>query len=62
MNLLKLVDSNTDTKQSLKLDGVDNRPSTAKAPPIVKNHPISKIAVTLEPPMQFRCPTKFRRS
>ena len=39
-----------------KLDGVgpvDNRPSTAEAPPIGKIHPFSKIAVTLEPVMQF---------
>ena len=35
-----------------KLDGVgpiDNRPSTAEAPPIGKIHQFSKIAVTLEP-------------
>ena len=40
----------------MKLDGVgpiDNRPSTAEAPPIGKIHPFSKIAVTLEPVMQF---------
>ena len=35
-----------------KLGGVgpvDNRTSTAEAPPIGKIHPFSKIAVTLEP-------------
>ena len=39
-----------------KLDGVrlvDNRPSTAEAPPIGKIHSFSKIAVTLEPLMGF---------
>ena len=39
-----------------KLDGVgpvDNRPSTAEAPPIGKIHPFSKIAVTLEPVMRL---------
>ena len=48
-----------------KLDGVgpiDNRPSTAEAPPIGKIHPFSKIAVTLEPVMQFGCPSRFRIS
>ena len=37
-----------------KLDGVgpvNNRPFTAKAPPIGKIHPFSKIAVTLDPVM-----------
>ena len=40
------------------LDGVgpvDNRPSTAEAPPIGKIHPFSKMGVTHEPVMQFRC-------
>ena len=40
---------------TVKLDGVgpvDNRPSTAEAPPIGKIHQFSKIAVTLEPVMQ----------
>ena len=41
---------------------VDNRPSTVEAPPIRKIHPFSKIAVTLEPVMQFRCPSRFRIS
>ena len=39
-----------------KLDGVgpvDNRPSTAEASPIGKIQKFSKIAVTLEPVMQF---------
>ena len=39
-----------------KLDGVgpvNNRPSTAEAPPIGKIHPFSKIAVTLEPALRF---------
>ena len=42
-----------------KLDGVgpvDNRPSTAEAPPIGKINPLSKIAVTFKPAMQFGCP------
>ena len=42
-----------------KLDGVgpvDNRPSTAEAPPIGKIHTFSNIAVTLEPVMLFGCP------
>ena len=40
----------------LKLDGVgpiDNRPSTAEAPPIGKIHAFSKIAVTHDPVMQL---------
>ena len=48
-----------------KLDGVgpvDNRPSTAGAPPIGKIHPFSKIAVTSEPVMRFGCPSRFRIS
>ena len=42
-----------------KLDGVgpvDNRSSTGEAPPIGEINPFSKIAVTLESVMQFRCP------
>ena len=31
-------------------------------PPMGKNHPFSKIAVTLEPVMQFGCPSRFRIS
>ena len=49
----------------LKIDGVgpiDNSPSMAKAPQIGKIHPFNKIAVTLEPVMQFQCPLKFRIS
>ena len=38
------------------------RPSTAKAPPIGKIDPFSKIAVTLEPVMRFRFPSRFRIS
>ena len=38
---------------------VDRRPSTAEAPPIQQ---FSKIAATLEPVMQFRCPSRFRIS
>ena len=44
-------------RSNIKLDGVgpvDNRPSTAEAPPIVKIQPVRKIAVTPEPVMQFR--------
>ena len=50
---------------SRKLDGVspvDNRPSTAEAPPIGKIQPFSKIALTLEPALQFWCPLIFRIS
>ena len=32
---------------------VDCRPSSAEAPPIGRIYPFSKIAVTLEPVMQF---------
>ena len=51
--------------QQLKLDGigpVDNRPSTAEAPTIVKIHPFRKIAVILEPIMQFGCPSRLKFS
>ena len=37
---------------------VDRRASTAEAPPIRKIHPFSQIALTLEPVMQFICPSK----
>jgi len=40
----------------MKLDGVgpiDNRPSTAEAPPIGKIHSFSKIAVILDTVMRF---------
>ena len=40
----------------------DPRPSTNEAPPIGKIHPFSKIAVSLEPVMQFVCFTKIRIS
>ena len=45
-----------------KLDGVgpvDNRITTAEAQPICKIHPISKIAITLEPVKQFEYPLRF---
>ena len=49
-----------------KLDGVGppliTDPSTAEAPPIGKIQPFSKIALTLEPVMQFRCPSRLRIS
>ena len=48
------------TKISLLSSPVDCRPSTAEAPPIGKIHPFSKIAVTVEPVMQFGCPSRFR--
>ena len=38
------------------------RPFTAKAPPIGKIHPISKIGVTFESVMQFEYPSRFRIS
>ena len=38
---------------------VDNRPSTAEAPPIGKINPFSKITVTLEQVMQFGCPSRY---
>ena len=41
---------------------VDCRPSPDEAPPIGKIHPFSKIAVTLEPLLQFGCPSRFRVS
>ena len=41
---------------------VDCRPSTAEAPLIGKIHPFIKIDVTLEPVMQFGCPSRFRIS
>ena len=37
-----------------------HRPFTAEAPPIGKIRPLSKIAVTFEPVMQFGCPSRFR--
>ena len=40
----------------------DCRPFTAEAPPIGKILPFIKIAVTLEPEMQFGCPSRFRVS
>ena len=43
----------------MTLDGlgpIDNRPSTAEAPPIGKIHSFSKISVTLDTVMQFKCP------
>ena len=49
----------------MQLDGVgpvDNRPSTVETPPLGKIHPFSRITVTLEPVMQFSCPTRFRIS
>ena len=55
----------TDYPYGIKLDGVghvDNRPSTAEAPPIDKIHPFSKIAVTPEPVMQLRCLSRSRIS
>ena len=45
-----------------KLDGVgpvDNRASTAEAPPIGKINPFSKMAVTFEAVMWFRRPSRF---
>ena len=55
----------TESKSLAKLDSVgpvDNRPYTAEAPPIGKIYPLSKIAVTLEPVVHFRCPSRFRTS
>ena len=40
----------------------DLRPSTAEAPQIGKIHPFNKIALTLDPEMQFGCPSRFRTS
>ena len=39
---------------------IDRRTSAAEAPPIGKIPPFNKIAVTLEPVMQFGCPLRFR--
>ena len=39
---------------------VDRTPSTADAPPLGKIHPFIKIVVTLEPVMQFKCPSRLR--
>ena len=47
-----------------------NKPATQAAgqtipgatPPVGKNHPFIKIAVTFEPIQQFRCPSRFRLS
>ena len=50
---------------SIKLDGVghvDNRPSTGEAPLIGRIHPFIKIAVTLQPVLRFKCPSRFRKS
>ena len=41
---------------------VNHRSSTAEAPQIGKIHLFSKISVTLEPVMQFICPSRFRIS
>ena len=41
---------------------VDRRPSTDEAQPTGKIHPLSKIAVSLEPVMQLECPSRFRIS
>ena len=40
---------------------VDRRPSTDEARPIGKIHPFSKMAITFEPLMGFRCPSGFRK-
>ena len=37
------------TSETRRGSPVDRRPSTAEAPPIVKIHPFSKMAVTFEP-------------
>ena len=39
--------------------GCKRRPNTNATPPIGKIHPFSKIAITFEPVMQFRCPSRF---
>ena len=41
---------------------VDPTPSTAEALPKGKIHPFSKIPFTLEPVVQFGCPSRFRIS
>ena len=41
---------------------VDGKPSVDEAPPIGIIHPVSKIAVTLEPVMRFGCSLIFRIS
>ena len=37
----------------------DRRPSTAEAPPVGKNHPFRKTAITLKPVMHFGCFSRF---
>ena len=49
----KTVKEITAVKKTRRGSSVDNRPSTAEAPPIGKIHPFSKIDVTFEPVMQF---------
>ena len=41
--------------------GCRRRPSPAEAPPIGKIHPFSKMTVTFEPPLEFWCPSGFRK-
>ena len=40
---------------------LDCRPSPAEASPIGQIYPFSKMAVTFEPLMGFRCPSGFRK-
>ena len=55
---------------SLKNDQLRNKPAAQAAgqtlpdatPPVGKINPFSKIAVTIEPIQQFRCPSRFRIS
>ena len=59
------VDQNNYIQNSGKLDRVgpvDRRPSTDEAPPLGKIHLFSKIAVTLEPVMQFGYSLRFEIS
>ena len=42
--------------------GLRRRPFTAEALPIGKIHSFSKLSVTCEPLMRFRCPSGFRIS
>ena len=59
---LQTVSADNRCTETRRSSPVDRRPSTAEAPPIGQTHPFSKIAVTFEPVVQFRCPLRFRIS
>ena len=47
-------------EQARRCSPVDCRPSSDEPPPIGKINSFSKIAITLEPVVPFRCPSRFK--